>query len=380
MVETPIVFSRPFRSPRELEYLEAVLESGHVHGDGPFTASASAELSRRLDGNPVLLTTSGTDALELCSVLLGIGPGDEVIMPSFTFTSAATAVSLFGAVPVFVDSEPDTGNVDPSRIADAITARTKAISIVHYGGVAADIEAISEIAREHGLPVIEDNAHGFDAALGGRPLGTFGTLAIQSFHDTKNIHCGEGGAVVVNDPDLLARAEIVREKGTDRAQFLRGQVDKYTWKDTGSSYLMSELSAAVLAAQLDHAGEIQRRRHHVWSTYATELAEWAEDTGARLMAVPEGREHPAHLFAVHLSSHEVQQQLLAHLRAQGVIGTFHYVPLDTSPAGERYGRRAHDCAVAADFSSRLVRLPLWAAMSDEHIQRVVMAVRGFRGN
>lgn len=378
MADQPIVFSRPFRTPHELEYLEEVLESGHVHGDGEFTKRASAALSSRLADRSVLLTTSGTHALEICSLLFGVGPGDEVIMPSFTFASAATAVSLFGGVPVFVDSESRTGNIDPARIQEAITPRTKAISFVHYGGVAADIEAIERIAEDAGLPLIEDNAHGFAAGLDGRPLGTFGSVAIQSFHDTKNVHSGEGGAIVINDPSLMARAEVLREKGTDRAQFLRGQVDKYTWKDKGSSYLMSELSAAVLLSQLEHADVTQTRRHEIWRSYADGLADWAERVGARIMEIPAGREHPAHLFAIHMPDHATQQGLLAWMREHGVIGTFHYVPLDTSPAGELYGRRAHECSVAHDFSTRLVRLPLWAGMRSDHVERVLDVVSGYR--
>ena len=372
------MFSRPFRAPRELQYLDEVLASGHVHGDGAYTARASRLLSGWLGDRPVLLTSSGTHALEMCSLLLDIGPGDEVVIPSFTFSSAATAITQFGGIPVFVDSEPLTGNVDPERLAEAIGPRTKAISIVHYGGVAVDMSAVNDVASRYGLPVIEDNAHGFGAKLNGASTGTLGTLAIQSFHDTKNIHSGEGGAIVINDSRFLSRAEILREKGTDRAKFLRGQVDKYTWTDKGSSYLMSELSAAVLLAQLEHADKIQLLRETVWLSYRDSLQEWASSVGARLMTIPDGRTQPSHLFAVHMPSRQAQQELLDWTRRNGVHCTFHYVPLDSSPAGERYGRRHQECQVAADFASRLVRLPLWAGMGHEQVARVVDVVRRFR--
>ncbi|MFT4285224.1 MAG: dTDP-4-amino-4,6-dideoxygalactose transaminase [Protaetiibacter sp.] len=378
MSDSRVPFSRPYRAAVELANLEAVLESGHVHGDGPFTRSATERLRGMFPNAGVLLTASGTHALDMATLLLEAGPGDEVILPSFTFPSAATAIALTGATPVFVDIDEATGNVDPAAVEAAITPATKAISIVHYGGIAADMTEIDRIAREHGLPVIEDNAHGLGAALHGRPLGTFGALAAQSFHDTKNIHSGEGGALVVNDPRLFERAEIIREKGTDRSRFLRGQVDKYTWTDIGSSYLMSELSAAVLDAQLAEFDEIQRRRHHVWDRYATELAGWAAASGVRLMAPPPGVDHPAHMFYAIMPDTAARDALLAHLNGEGIVATFHFIPLDSSPAGLRLGRTPTPCTRSAAFSSRLIRLPLWPGMDDDVVSRVIAEVTRFQ--
>lgn len=378
MAGPPIVFSRPYRSAHEVENLASVLDSGHVHGDGAFTASATGRLKQLVPTGAALLTASGTHALEMMSILLRLGPGDEVILPSFTFSSAATAVTLVGATPVFVDIDSLTGNIDPQAVADAITDRTRAISVMHYGGVAVDADEILEIAREAALPVLEDNAHGLGATYRGRSLGTLGVLAAQSFHDTKNVHSGEGGALLVNDSALLERAEIIREKGTNRSRFLRGQVDKYTWVDLGSSYLMSELSAAVLDSQLSEFENIQRLRHAVWNRYAIELASWAEDAGATLMHIPKDRDHPAHLFYLLMPNGGSRDALLVHLRGLGVIGTFHYIPLDSSPAGIARGRTPRPCDHAHSFSSRLVRLPLWAGMDTQSVDRVIASVTSFR--
>ncbi|MBK4346421.1 dTDP-4-amino-4,6-dideoxygalactose transaminase [Lacisediminihabitans changchengi] len=368
-----IPFSRPYRSSAELTNLETVLGSGHVHGDGDFTRSATARLSRLTGSENVLLTTSATHALEMASSLLDIGPGDEVVMPSFTFPSAADAVARTGATCVFVDIDPATGNIDPADVAEAVGPLTAAISIMHYGGVPVDVASIQSIAVEHGLPIIEDNAHG----LGVQGLGTAGVLAAQSFHDTKNVHCGEGGALLINDPSMVARAEIMREKGTNRSQFLRGQVDKYSWMDWGSSYLPSELNAAVLDSQLADFGEIQLLRTAVWNRYSTELAEWAAESGVQLMDPPGGI-HASHLFFVIMPTWGDQTAFIAHLRSQGVQAAFHYVPLDTSPAGQRYGRTLRELERSADFSRRLVRLPLWAGMGDDEVGRVIAAVLDYR--
>jgi dTDP-4-amino-4,6-dideoxygalactose transaminase len=374
----PIVFSRPYRSADELSNLAAVLESGHVHGDGPFTAAATEKL-RGITGVPnILLTTSGSHALELASLLLELGPGDEVILPSFTFPSAANAVALTGAQIVFVDVEPLTGNIDPALVRKHITSKTKAVSVVHYGGVAADLEALQQIASDHDLAIIEDNAHGLGGEWRGRQLGTFGPLAIQSFHDTKNVQSGEGGALLVNDPALMERAEMIREKGTNRSRYLRGQVDKYTWTDIGSSYLPSELNAAVLDSQLAEFDTIQSLRHRVWDAYATQLAGWAAEHSVFAMTVPDDRKHTAHLFFLLMPTHALQGALIAHLKTLGVLAGFHYVPLDSSVAGLRYGRTPEPCPVSEDFSTRLVRLPLWAGMTDADVQRVIDGVTSFR--
>jgi dTDP-4-amino-4,6-dideoxygalactose transaminase len=375
--EAEVLFSKPFHAPHEMSNLRRVVSSGHAHGDGAYTRSATQRLTNITGARAALLTTSGSHALELASRLLDLGPGDEVILPSFTFPSAANAVALSGATCVFVDVDLRYGNIDPQQVAEAVTPRTKAISVVNYGGVAVDFDAIGAIADEHGLAIIEDNAHGLGGTYRGRQLGTFGVVAAQSFHDTKNVHCGEGGAILLNDTSLLERAEIVREKGTNRSRFLRGQVDKYTWVDIGSSYLLSEYNAAVLDSQLESFTRIQATRHAVWSSYSTRLPEWAAVENVRLMDVPADRRHPAHLFYLQAPDHDYQVALLAHLRSLGVVGTFHYIPLDSAPAGLRHGRRLRELPVSQNFSDRLVRLPLWAGMSDDQVDRVVEAVSSF---
>ncbi|WP_066041699.1 dTDP-4-amino-4,6-dideoxygalactose transaminase [Herbiconiux solani] len=380
-----IVFSRPFRTPGELTNLEAVLDSDHSHGDGRFTASATARLKAIQGARDALLTTSCTHALEMATLLLEIGPGDEVVMPSFTFPSAATAVVLRGATPVFVDIDPATGNIDPALVAEAITERTRAVAVMHYGGVPVDLASVLAVTEPLGIPVVEDNAHGVGGRSGlthgdgsDRMLGTVGVLGTQSFHDTKNVHCGEGGALLVNDTALMERAEIIREKGTNRARFLRGEIDKYTWQDTGSSYLLSELNAAVLDSQLESFDRIQTERHRVWDAYAANLGDWADGVGARLMSDAPAFEHTAHLFYVLMPDHEAQGGLIAHLRQQGVRAAFHYVPLDASPAGRRFGRTLRPLDRSRDFSERLVRLPLYAGLSDSQQERVLAGVRSYR--
>ncbi len=372
-----IPFSRPFLAPASFERLTQVLGSDHAHGDGPFTRSASAKLRELLGGGDILLTTSGTHALEMASRLLDFGEGDEVILPSYTFSSAATAVAMTGARIVFVDIDPATGNIDPEQVTDAVTNATRAVSVMHYGGTPVDMAAILSIAAEAGIAVIEDNAHGLGVQTELGVLGRIGDLGVQSFHDTKNVHAGEGGALVINDERHLARAEIMREKGTNRSQFLRGVVDKYTWVDWGSSYLPSELNAAVLDAQLEVFGDIQAARHRIWNRYAAELADWAAQVGATLMNPPRGI-HAAHLFYLLVPEPDDQTDLIASLRAQGIVAAFHYVPLDTSTAGRRYGRALRPLVQSEQFSRRLVRLPLWVGMSEAHVDRVIAAVRAWR--
>ncbi|SMQ60490.1 dTDP-4-amino-4,6-dideoxygalactose transaminase [Agreia sp. VKM Ac-1783] len=372
-----VVFSRPFLSPAEIPNLTAVSMSSHAHGDGPFTASATARLTALTGAPNVLLTSSGTHALEMASRLLDLGPGDEVILPSFTFPSAATAVATTGATCVFVDIDPASGNIDVAQVDEAIGPRTRAISVMSYGGVAVDFDALHEITRRTGLSLIEDNAHGLGGYLRDRPLGSFGRLAMQSFHDTKNVHSGEGGALLVNDAELFQRAEIIREKGTNRSRFLRGEVDKYTWVDEGSSYLMSEYGAAVLDSQLQSFAEIQTRRFAVWNAYAEHLADWADAQGVTLMRVPDDRTHTAHLFYLRMPTHGEQVRMLSHLRSLGVVGTFHYVPLDTAPAGLRFGRTLRPLTQSKAFSEEIVRLPLWAGMTDGQVERVLAAVQSF---
>ncbi|WP_228001959.1 dTDP-4-amino-4,6-dideoxygalactose transaminase [Nocardia australiensis] len=377
MTTDRIIFSRPFRASRELSNLEAVLGSDHSHGDGRFTASATAKLKEITAAPHALLTTSCTHALELSALLLELGPEDEVIVPSFAFTSAATSVALRGATCVFVDIDEESGNIDPDSVAAAITDRTKAVVVMHYGGVAADMTRLLALSELHGIALIEDNAHGLGGSWQGRKLGTIGTLGTQSFHDTKNVHCGEGGALLLSDEILMGRAEIMREKGTNRARFLRGQVDKYSWQDIGSSYLPSELNAAVLDAQLDEFESIQAQRHRVWDTYAAQLPEWAERTGARLMTVPEDREHTAHMFFVRMPSEASRDGLIRHLAQQGIVAPFHYIPLDSSPAGLKYSRTPVPCTRSARFSATILRLPLWPMLTESQLGRVVDAVSAY---
>ncbi|MCS5734874.1 dTDP-4-amino-4,6-dideoxygalactose transaminase [Herbiconiux daphne] len=373
-----IVFSRPLRTPDELPNLDTVLRSDHSHGDGPFTATATARLKVVTGASEALLTTSCTHALDMASLLLDLGPGDEVVLPSFTFPSAATAIVLRGATPVFVDIDFSTGNIDPEQVAEALTPHTKAVTVMHYGGVPVDLDAVVGIAERAGIALIEDNAHGLGGRDGERRLGTVGAFGTQSFHDTKNVHCGEGGALLINDERYVERAEIVREKGTNRARFLRGAVDKYTWQDVGSSYLLSELNAAVLDSQLASFDTIQAARNRVWNAYADGLGDWADDTEVRLMSDDPNLEHTAHLFYALMPDHEGQSGLIQHLRGLGIRAAFHYVPLDSSPAGRRFGRTAHPLDRSEGFSSRLVRLPLWAGMTDAQVERVIEGVRSYR--
>lgn len=373
-----IMFSEPFHAGNELAYVEAALKSTVWHGDGPFTDRATRWLVERTGTKHALLTTSCTHALELASLLLELEPGDEVICPSFTFSSTATAIAVRGAVPVFVDVDEQTLNIDPSCVEAAVTDRTKAIYIVHYGGIACDLPALQAIADRHGLSIVEDNAHSLGAYYRGQHLGTFGTFGTQSWHDTKNVTSGEGGALLINDDRYAERAEIIREKGTNRSRFLRGQVDKYTWVDQGSSYLPSDLLAALLVAQLERFDDIQERRHAVWSNYHENLRGWASDGGVQLMTIPDGCEHPAHLYFVTMPSHEHQLGLIEHLKERDIVATFHYQPLDSSVAGVRLGRTPAPCTVTADRALRIVRLPLHAGMSAADTERVVTAVNEYR--
>jgi len=372
------MFSKPYMTGLEEAYLTEVLKSTTWHGDGHFTGRVSSFLQQKTGTDAALLTSSGTHALELAALLLDLTAGDEVICPTFTFPSTATAIALRGATPVFVDVTADTLNLDVDAAAAAITERTRAIFVVHYGGVAADLDRLLQLVEAHGISLVEDNAHGMGGYYNGRHLGTFGVLGIQSWHDTKNFTCGEGGALLVNDPTLYSRAEILREKGTNRAAFLRGQIDKYTWVDHGSSYLPSEIQAAVLMAQFDHFDEIQQRRHGVWHRYAEQLQPWATEHGVDLMSVPERREHPAHLFYLVLPSRQDQHEFIDHLSHRGVVAPFHYQPLHESPAGRSLGRAASACSVAADRAHRLVRLPLHTDLTEVEVARVVRAVADYR--
>jgi dTDP-4-amino-4,6-dideoxygalactose transaminase len=375
-----IPFNRPAVVGEEMRYVAEAIAGGHLSGDGDYTRRCHAALAEIVgEGRPAraLLTTSCTHALELAALLLDLEPGDEVLIPSFTFVSTANAFALRGAVPVFVDIRPDTLCLDVEQAARLITPRTRAVLPVHYAGVTCDLPALAALASAHDLVVIEDNAHGFLGSAHGRALGAFGALSALSFHETKNLTCGEGGALIVNDPALVERAEIVREKGTNRSQFFRGQVDKYTWMDLGSSYLPSELLAAFLWGQLEARARVQAERARLWTRYREALAPWAERFGVGLPYVPPGTSQPFHMFYLLLPSLAARTALTARLRERGILAVFHYVPLDSSPMGRRIGRAPLGCPHAADVSDRLLRLPLYFELGDDDQQRVIDAVTGF---
>ena len=376
-VRPRIPFNRTSLAGDELRYIADAVERGHVSGDGNYTKRCSEILEAELGVTRALLTTSCTHALEMCALLLDLGPGDEVIVPSFAFVTTAGAFALRGARPVFVDVRSDTLNLDEARVADRITDKTRAIVLVHYAGVGCEMDAIGKIAREAGVPVVEDTAHGLFGSYRGRALGTFGLLATLSFHETKTFSCGEGGALLVNDPDLVARAEIVREKGTDRSRFFRGEVDRYTWVDQGSSYLPSEILAAFLLAQLDARERIQARRKMLWERYRDALADWAAAVGTALPGVPDYCRSAHHLFHLLLPSPGARAGLIAHLRTRGILAVFHYPPLHLSEMGRRFGGRPGDCPVSEDVSERLVRLPLYNGLTDAEQDEVIRAVLDF---
>ena len=361
-----IPFNKPYMTGKELYYISQAHSKGHLAGDGFFSKQCSQWLERRLGTEKALLTHSCTAALEMAAILANIGPGDEVILPSYTFVSTANAFVLRGAVPVFVDIREDTLNLDENLIEAAITSRTKAIVPVHYAGVACDMDRIMEIANRHGLLVIEDAAQGILSTYKGRPLGSIGHMGCLSFHETKNIISGEGGALLINDPALIHRAEIIREKGTNRSQFFRGQVDKYTWCDLGSSYLPSELIAAFLWAQLESADEINHKRLEVWQKYHQFFHHFEKNGLLRRPVIPAECAHNAHMYYLLLPSLETRTEFISRLRSEGIGAVFHYVPLHSAPAALQFSSRASgDLCNTTVLADRLVRLPLWVGLSDE---------------
>lgn len=372
-----IPFNQPSLAGNELAYIAEAISRQQISGDGHFTRQCQALLETAVGVPRALLTTSCTDALEMCALLLDLQPGDEVIVPSFTFVSTANAFVLRGARPVFADIRPDTLNIDESVLERLIGDRTRAIVVVHYAGIACEMDPIVQLARARGLPIIEDNAHGLFGRYRGRALGSFGALATQSFHETKNFSCGEGGALLIGDPRHLERAEILREKGTNRSRFFRGQVDKYTWVDVGSSFLPSDLLAAFLFAQLEARERIQQHRHRVWNRYATELAGWAERCSVGLPRVPSHCEHPAHLFYLVLPSLAARTALILQLKKLGVAAVFHYLPLHLSEMGRKLGGVEGMCPVTESVSDRLLRLPLYNDLSSADQDRVIEAVSSF---
>jgi dTDP-4-amino-4,6-dideoxygalactose transaminase len=373
-----IPFNKPCLSGMEMTYIAQAVQNGHISGDGPFSRKCHAWLENAFGVPKVLLTTSCTHALELAAFLLDLKPGDEVITPAFTFVSTINAFVIRGARPVFADIRRDTLNLDEKQLEKLISPRTRAILVVHYAGVGCEMDTILDIAQRHHLPVIEDNAHGLFGRYRGRALGTFGCLATQSFHETKNITCGEGGALLINDPQYIERAEILREKGTNRSRFFRGQVDKYTWVDFGSSYLPSDVLAAFLYAQLEAHQTIQEKRRRIWQTYYTGLSEWAEENRICLPYVPPHCEQPHHMFYLLLPGLAQRQAFIEHMKQRGILAVFHYLPLNVSEMGQRYGSRPGDCPVTEEISDRLVRLPLYNDLSEDDLDYILEAVRSFR--
>jgi dTDP-4-amino-4,6-dideoxygalactose transaminase len=374
---TPIPFNRASLVGAELEYIQQAVAGGHISGDGPFTKRCQVLLEQALGVGKVLLTTSCTHALEMAALLLDIKPGDEVVVPSFTFVSTVNAFVLRGARPVFCDTRSDTLNMDESKLERLITPRTKVIVPVHYAGVGCEMDAILDIASSRGIAVVEDNAHGLFGKYRGKYLGTFGCMATQSFHETKNFTCGEGGALLINDTQYVERAEIVREKGTNRSRFFRGQVDKYTWVDIGSSYLPSDILAAFLYAQLEARDTIRAARRRIWEFYAEHLKDWARDNGVRLPIIPEHCEQPSHMFYLLMPSLEARQALIAHLKDRGIMSVFHYQPLHLSPMGLQFGAKPGQCPVTESVSDRLLRLPFYNGLTEGDQSRVVDAVGQF---
>ncbi len=369
-----VPFNKPYVTGSEFAYIQEAIDNAHLAGSGPFSRRCSDFLCDRLGASAVLLTHSCTGALEMAALLADVGPGDEVILPSFTFTSTATAFALRGATCVFVDVRDDTLNLDEQLVEGAVTDRTRAVVAVHYAGVACAMHELKTIAQRNGLMLIEDAAQGYLADVDGSPLGSFGALGALSFHETKNVISGEGGALVINDPALVDRAEILHEKGTNRRAFFRGHVDKYSWVDLGSSFVASELAAAFLWAQLEHDEWITARRLEVWDRYHAGFAGLEAAAALRRPVVPDGRRHNAHMYYLLLPTGAARDRAIAELAERGVNAVFHYVPLHSAPAGQRLGRAAGSLAITDDVSARLLRLPLWVGMSDEQVERVITSV------
>ncbi len=361
----------------ELEYVRQTFENNHLSGDGAFTKKCHRFFEENLGVGKALLTTSCTHALEMAAILMDLEEGDEILAPSFTFVSTVNAFLLHGIKPVIVDVRPDTLNLDETLLEEHITERTKAIVPVHYAGVACEMDTIQRIADKHNLLIVEDNAHGLFSKYKGKHLGTLGTFAAQSFHETKNITSGEGGALFINDPAYIERAEIIREKGTDRSRFFRGMIDKYTWVDVGSSYIPSEILAAVLFAQLEKASMIQQRRKIIWDQYNQHLAAWAIKNGFRLPIIPEDCEQSYHMFYLLAPDLEVRTRFIKTLREKDIYSVFHYLPLHLSVMGEKLGGKPGDCPVTEKVSDQLVRLPLNNSMGLNEVEQVIDAILEF---
>jgi len=374
-----IPFNKPSFAGSEGRYIAEAIERGHISGDGHFTKACHRLLEDALGVKKVLLTTNCTHALEMSAFLTHCEPDDEVIVPSFAFVTSVLAFTLRGTKPIFADVRPDTLNLDERQVERLVTKRTKAIVALHYAGVSCEMDALLDIGRRHGVPIVEDNAHGLFGKYRGRWMGTLGALGTQSFHETKNFTCGEGGALLVNDPALVERAEILREKGTNRSRFLRGLVHKYTWVDHGSSWLPSDILAAFLLAQLEARDTIQDRRRVIWQRYQRELGDWAAERGITLPHVPDHCEQPYHMFYMLLTDTAQRERLITHLEDRGILAVFHYLPLNLSDMGRRYGGTDGQCPVSENVSSRILRLPFFNKLTDDEQGEVIAACHEFRG-
>lgn len=373
-----IPFNRSSLVGKEQLYIAEAMNIGQIAGDQSFTKKCHGLLENELKVSRALLTTSCTHAIEMAALLLDIEDGDEVIVPDFTFVSTINAFVLRGAKPVFIDIRPDTLNMDETKLKRLITPRTRAIVPVHYAGVGCEMDSILSIAKNAGVAVVEDNAHGLFGKYKGQYLGTFGCMATQSFHETKNFTCGEGGALLINDQKFVERAEIIREKGTNRSRFFRGQVDKYSWVDIGSSYIMSDVLAAFLFGQLERWKEIQAKRQAIWSLYDRELTEWSNEHGVRRPIIPQHCEQAYHMYYLLMSNLQARTALIDHLKSKSILSVFHYLPLHLSVMGQKYGGKEGDCPVSQDVSDRLLRLPFYNELNEAKQMRVIEAIRAFR--
>ena len=372
-----IHFNVPPFTGKETEYIRKAIDNHKICGDGEFTKKCNSELEKILVGSKVLLTTSGTSALEMAAVLCNVKPGDEVIMPSYTFCSTADAFVQRGATIIFVDVRPDTMNIDETKIEDAITDKTKVIVPVHYAGVACEMDTIMDIARRHHLLVVEDAAQAIFSTYKGKPCGTIGDFGCLSFHETKNYSMGEGGAILIKNEDMIEPAEIIREKGTNRSKFFRGQIDKYTWVDAGSSYLPSELNAAYLYGQLEQADKIFDDRINTWNEYYKAFKDIADAGKIDLPTIPEGCEHNAHMFYIKCKDLDERTALISHAKENGVMLVFHYIPLHSAPAGKKFGRFNGEDIYTTKESERLVRLPLYYNITKEDRDKVIKTIQNF---
>jgi dTDP-4-amino-4,6-dideoxygalactose transaminase len=373
-----INFNKPYIAKNEVAYIQDALQSRHISGDGSFTKKCHFFLEKELGVPKVLLTTSCTHALDMSALLLGLQPGDEVIVPDFTFVSTVNAFVLRGAKPIFCDIRPDTLNLDERLLERLITPRTKAIYLVHYAGVGCEMNSIMEIAARYHIPVVEDNAHGLFGKYHGKNLGTFGCMATQSFHETKNFTCGEGGALLINEPKYFDDAEIIREKGTNRSRFFRGQVDRYTWVSIGSSYLPSDILAAILFSQLEEKDLIQNKRRKIWDIYYLELSKWAAINNVILPTIPDYCEQTYHMFYMLLPDLERRQGLIEHLKSLNVMAVFHYLPLNLSDMGRKFGGSEGDCPITEKISDQLLRLPFYFDLTEEDQSKVIDSISSYK--